>query len=215
MAYEAVDAIEMERRREAVRGAVVASAGDIVRARGFPALRAKDLAASAGCSVGVLYAAFGDMDGVALALKASVLGKMAAALTAASLLVEDGADHAVDRIKAIGSAYVDFALADPEMWSVLFQQRIGGCAVPAGLSEGMRDFVSILDDSLGQIVPEASRARKASLGRAVMATLAGVVSSGLDHRDLPGAGDEIRWRVSAMLDALVVGLTWEGQRIAA
>ena len=215
MAFEAVDAVEMDRRREALRDLVLGIAERAVRERGLSSLRAKEIASEAGCSIGLLYSAFKDMDGVAVALKALVLKRMADALTAASLLVDDGPEHAMARIKAIGAAYVEFALGDPEMWGVLFVHRVGGAMVPAEISGPMRTLVSVLDESLGQIVPEATGARRASLGRAVMATLAGVVASGLDHRGVAGAEDEIRWRASALVDALLVGLTWEGQRIAA
>jgi AcrR family transcriptional regulator len=95
-------------------------AEQIILERGVSALSARRLAASLQVSVGSLYNAFGDLDQVIRAVTAICAD-----------MLQDHLRHAVDtapddkkaRVVALGEAYFDFAMAEPERWSLMFEYR--------------------------------------------------------------------------------------------
>ncbi len=91
----------------------------IVLAQGAGALNARGLAKELGISVGSLYNAFGDLDGVVRAVNARCADRLAKALRSAL----DGApDTPRKKVIAIGEAYFDFAHAEPRRWYMLFER---------------------------------------------------------------------------------------------
>ena len=91
----------------------------IVLEKGGGALSARGLATELGISVGSLYNAFGDLDGVVLAVNARCAERLANALRDA-LTTTSG--PARDKVTAIGEAYFEFAHAEPRRWYMLFER---------------------------------------------------------------------------------------------
>lgn len=92
----------------------------IVLDQGVGALSARGLAKELGVSVGSLYNAFGDLDGVVRAVNATCAKML---LTSLQLAVEGAAPERRSRIAALGEAYFDFAVAEPHRWRLLFERR--------------------------------------------------------------------------------------------
>jgi AcrR family transcriptional regulator len=84
------------------------------------ALSARRLAKELGVSVGSLYNAFGDLDAVVRTVIASSAVMLSEVLRAA---VEGSARDRRSRVVALGEAYFDFAVAEPERWWLLFEYR--------------------------------------------------------------------------------------------
>lgn len=91
----------------------------IVLEEGSDALTARGLAKELGISVGSLYNAFGDLDGVVRAVNARCAARLAEALHAA---LAAASDEPRARVIAIGEAYFDFAQAEPRRWYMLFER---------------------------------------------------------------------------------------------
>jgi AcrR family transcriptional regulator len=91
----------------------------IVLEKGGGALNARGLAKELGISVGSLYNAFGDLDGVVRAVNARCADRLAEALHKA--LAEAPATPRA-RVIAIGEAYFDFASSEPRRWYMLFER---------------------------------------------------------------------------------------------
>jgi AcrR family transcriptional regulator len=91
----------------------------IVLEKGGDALSARGLANELGISVGSLYNAFGDLDGVVKAVNARCAERLAQALRSA---LAKAPDDARGRVIAIGEAYFDFANAEPRRWYMLFER---------------------------------------------------------------------------------------------
>lgn len=92
----------------------------IVLSEGMEALSARRLAKELGVSVGSLYNAFGDLDAVVRTVIASSAVMLSDILSAA---VEGAAPDRHARVVALGEAYFDFAIAEPERWWLLFEYR--------------------------------------------------------------------------------------------
>ncbi|MEE4188761.1 MAG: TetR/AcrR family transcriptional regulator [Roseobacter sp.] len=91
----------------------------IVLEKGGGALSARGLATELEISVGSLYNAFGDLDGVVRAINARCAERLACALRKA---LSGAPDTARGRVIAIGEAYFDFAHSEPRRWYMLFER---------------------------------------------------------------------------------------------
>jgi len=120
-----------ERNLADVRDRATALAERIVLEHGADALTARGLAKQLGISVGTLYNAFGDLDGVVRAVNARCGERLAAHLEAA-LAASTPAPR--DRVAAIGQAYLDFALSEPRRWWMLFERSIDSAPDPVSLA---------------------------------------------------------------------------------
>ncbi|MFK7762323.1 MAG: TetR/AcrR family transcriptional regulator [Roseobacter sp.] len=112
----------------------------IVLEQGGGALSARGLATELQISVGSLYNAFGDLDGVIKSVNERCANRLATALRNA-LAQTEGSSRA--RVIAIGEAYFDFAASEPRRWYMLFE-RDGDLqldARTASLQEGLLDML--------------------------------------------------------------------------
>lgn len=91
----------------------------IVLDKGADALHARGLAQELGISVGSLYNAFGDLDGVVRAVNSRCAERLGAQLREA---MQAAPDKKIARVVAIGEAYFDFAVAEPRRWWMLFER---------------------------------------------------------------------------------------------
>lgn len=109
-----------ERNLADIRDRALPIAERIVLDEGVDALSARRLAKDINVSVGSLYNAFGDLDAVV----GAVIAKSAKLLSEAlRLAAETPAADKHARVVAIGEAYLDFALAKPMRWWLLFEYR--------------------------------------------------------------------------------------------
>lgn len=112
----------------------------IVLEQGRDALSARGLAAEIGVSVGSLYNAVGDLE----ALLRTVISKSAGILSRVlETAVATAAPYKRARLVALGEAYFDFALTEPQRWWLLFEYRAH--AVP---DQKMQDFQARLLEML-------------------------------------------------------------------
>jgi len=109
-----------ERNLAEIRDRALPLAERIVLDEGVAALNARRLARDLGISVGSLYNAFGDLPAV-----------IRAVIDISSQMLADRLHDAVAtappepraRVMALGEAYLDFAIAEPQRWWLLFEYR--------------------------------------------------------------------------------------------
>lgn len=112
-------------------GAELVDAGvRLLERDGLPALSARSVAAAAGTSTMAVYTHFGGMTGLLDAVAADVFARFTAALTE----VPDTEDPVADFL-AIGLAYHQFALANPQRYQLIF-----GAASPASIARFRTDL---------------------------------------------------------------------------
>jgi AcrR family transcriptional regulator len=95
-------------------------AESIIFEEGIEALSARRLSKEIDVSVGSLYNAFGDLDAVVRAVIAKSAGMLSETLHEA---VELPASNKRARVVALGEAYFDFAVAEPQRWWLLFEYK--------------------------------------------------------------------------------------------
>ena len=122
-------------RYAALRTRLINAAERTIAERGLAALKARDLAAEAGCAIGTIYNVFEHLDELVLAVGSRTLAMLDAALEAArSRGPYSSAEEAIADLVRLALAYLDFAARHQVRWRALFEHRISGAH---SLSTGM------------------------------------------------------------------------------
>jgi AcrR family transcriptional regulator len=107
--------------QEAMRRTLLDAASRLLLEEGPGALTMRRVAGAVGCSTTVLYTMFGGKEGLADALCREGFERLRRRLEAAG-----GDPDPLGRLRALGRAYRDSALAEPGYYGVMFQQAIPG-----------------------------------------------------------------------------------------
>jgi AcrR family transcriptional regulator len=174
-----------EQRRERLRNALVAAAERAIAERGLGELRARELAAEAGCAVGAIYNAVDDLDELIMLANMRTLAKLEAGLAAALDSGNDGAhdaDSAIARMVKLALAYLAFAAADTPRWRALFDHRMPGRPVPDWYRNEQQKLFSLVEEPLRVLQPQTSPKRRALLARSLFSAVHGLVVLGLEEK---------------------------------
>ena len=197
-----------EQRRAGLRQALLEAAERKIAAEGLEALKARALAAEAGCAIGQIYNVWPDLDSLVIAVNARTLDDLDEVLVAAG--APAGASSAAEAravLVAQAEAYLDFARHNGERWRAVFEHRLGGPRVlPAWYREQQARLFSHVDRPLRTLLPGLPPAERAVLGRSVFSAIHGVVWLGLEELLGPQSHDGLRAQVRALMGALVDGL---------
>jgi AcrR family transcriptional regulator len=176
------------KRRQHLEAALVDAAEKTIAERGLVALRARDLAAEAGCALGAIYTAFPDLDAIVIAVNMRTLALLDRHLRAVADEKSKRADlkseePAVARLVRLALGYLEFAAKHGPRWRALFDHRLpDGQAIPAWyLTEQNRIFMFV-EEPLHTIRPDLSAAELAQLARVLFSTVHGIVSLGLEQK---------------------------------
>ncbi len=188
-------------RHAQLRAILLAAAAQTIETHGLGKLRARDLAETAGCSIGAIYNVFKDLDELILAVNAETLGQISRVMQA----MPDA--EPVQQLISLANAYIDFARANRLRWDALFIFRIPGDPVAPDWFLAVQDAAfSHLERPLGRLLPSMPPAERRLLGRSLFAAVHGMVALGLERRvaqlDLPA----LRAQVALILNAMAAGL---------
>jgi AcrR family transcriptional regulator len=107
-----------ERQKAELRDTILAAARRIFIAEGAEALTMRRIADAIEYSPGTIYLYFESREAIAIQLVREGFEKLVAAIAPAATAVADP----VERIRAIGVAYTDFGIADPETYKLIFME---------------------------------------------------------------------------------------------
>ena len=187
-------------RRLALRDRLILIAERRIADQGLAALRARDLAAEAGCAVGAIYNVFGDLTELVLAVNARTFARLGAAAAAAS---EVASAQPEEQLVAMALAYHAFAAANHTSWRALFDLvRPTEQAAPDWYLSDMDRLFSLIEGPVLILFPTLTQVERSALTRTLFSAVHGVVLLSLD-----GASAGIpRERAGPMIDLLVRSL---------
>lgn len=186
-------------RRADLRDRLIDLAEARIAAEGLGALRARDLAKEAGCSVGAIYNAAGDLREITLAVNARTFRRLGAAVEA---VLDDGASP-VDRLIAMSLEYLDFAKAEYGLWRALFDfDRPAGEAAPEWYLTDMEGLLSIIAAPLAEIAPELDARGLSLLTRALFSSVHGMVLLGIEDASAGVPEADLREMIALVLQRL-------------
>jgi AcrR family transcriptional regulator len=203
--------ISTERTKTAARHAdlrerLVAAGREAVAQGGLNALKARDLAAAAGCAVGAIYTVFDDLDELVLRIGADTLAALERALAPPAEAAEA---NPVDELLRLSRGYLEFARACEKPWRALFEHRLGGRAVPAWFLEDQDRLFALIEAPLARLLPNEPVASRAQLARALFSAVHGVVSLGLEEKLSPTPQRALDAALERLTRALAEGLAAE------
>jgi AcrR family transcriptional regulator len=194
-------------RHAALRTRLVDAAERTIAERGLAALKARDLAAEAGCAIGTIYNVFEHLDELVLAVGSRTLAMLDAALGAARSRAPYGStEEAIADLVRLALAYLDFAARHQVRWRALFEHRISGVhSLPDWFGEQQRVLFAQVEGPLSTLLPELDDDRRRILARTLFSAVHGVVALGLEEKlvSLPLA--DLRQQVVAIVRAVARG----------
>jgi AcrR family transcriptional regulator len=192
--------VKIEERRGLQRDLLIDAAEKTVGQRGYPGLKARDLAAAAGVSLGGLYNLVGDLDEVMLRVSARTLARLDAALSAA------GGDDPAERLVQIALAYCRFARDNLLLWRALFEHSLPeGKPLPDWHAQAQLGLFRHLAEPLRRLAPDRSEAQRALLARTWFSAVHGVVLLGLADMLVAVPYDALEAQIADMVRALCAG----------
>jgi AcrR family transcriptional regulator len=195
-------------RRERLRAALVEAAEGAVVREGLPGLKARNLAAEAGCAVGAIYTVFEDLDALVLQVNLRTLVLFEQALAAGG--GEAGSSGADDLVR-LALTYLGFARAHPHRWDALFQHRMADRGGPPSWYVAEQDrLFRYVEDPLRRLCPNLAAADLRMLARTLFSAIHGVVSLGLSEKLLALPEPVLAQQVETLVRATAAGLAGPG-----
>jgi AcrR family transcriptional regulator len=189
-------------RRAKLRERLLDAAAKAVATRGLAGLRARDLAAEAGCALGAIYTAFDDLDELILRVNLGTLERLGAALDAA---LAQAAPQ--DALLALARAYLAFARREEPSWRALFEHRLpAGAPLPEWYAQARNDLFGRLEAPLAAILPGSDPAARAGLARTLFSAVHGVVALGLEEKLEAMPAERLDSRLEALVRLIAAGL---------
>lgn len=130
------------RGQEVLRASLLDVAAHLLAAEGPAALTMRRIATEAGCSTMVLYKHFGSKDAIAAALYLEGFARLKRHLDAVPH-AEDPAEH----LAAVGRAYRENALAEPNFYDVMHGNGIPGFTPDAEATEAATRSLAVLHEA--------------------------------------------------------------------
>ena len=188
--------------RSALRGRVLAAAEAIVFQQGLTALRIRDVAAAADCSVGSVYNVYADLDALVVAVNRRTL------LRLDERLEEACRGAAADKVLGgLAEAYLAFAVDETRALRALFEHRMrDGRPFPDEHLALVDAIFSRIGTSLRAILPAMDPGEAAMLARTMFSSVHGVIMLGLEERLIAVPLDALGRQVAMFVATFLKGL---------
>ncbi len=188
-------------RRTALRDRLTDIAEARIATGGLAALRARDLAAEAGCALGAIYNVFDDLTAIVLAANARTFARLGAQVAAA--LATAPADP-LEQLVTMAQAYHRFASTNRHAWRALFDlPRPADPPAPLWYLAEMDSLFSYIADPLTAIHPQMPAPDRALLTRALFSAVHGIVLLGLEDASAGVPAAEIDRMIALVLRLMV------------
>jgi AcrR family transcriptional regulator len=190
-------------RRAALRERLVDAAETSVASGGLQGLRAREVAAAAGCALGAIYNAFDDLDELILAVGSRTLASLEAAILAEPALCAD----ATEELVRLARAYLDFARAHKLRWRALFEHRLpNGRPAPDWFIADQDRLFLLLEKPLARLSPSTPAQERSTLARTLFSAVHGIVSLGLEEKIAPMQANVLDQQLECLTRAFAAGL---------
>ena len=186
-----------EERREDLRRKLTDAAERIITTQGVAAIKARDLAAMAGCSVGAIYNVFGDLNDLIMAVNGRTFRKLGAHVTS-SLAGRDLSPN--EQLVTMAHAYLDYAAQDTLAWRALFDLQMSTeTNVPEWYLRELGEVFALIAAPLRALFPDWDQTRIDLMTRALFSSVHGIVLLGLERRISAVPLDHIRQMLAVVL----------------
>ena len=180
------------------RERICSAASRLFAEQGYQAVTLRAIAAELGCSPMTPYRYFKDRDEIFASVRAASFRHFAESLEAAV----DGIDGPGQRLRALGDAYVAFALSDPDAYRIMFELHQNTASQPPELvRDGSRAWVPIRDGVQRAVAAGLLAGDPDTLAHLFWAGMHGIVSLELAGKLM--LGRDLRELVDPMMKVLL------------
>lgn len=163
-------------RHATLRTTLVQLAEDQIKDAGLGSLKARPLAAQAGCSVGAIYNVFDDLHGLILEVNARTFKAMGHDIAQA---IPEAAP--LEQLIAMAQAYLKFAERNRNTWAALFSlKHVSDTPRPDWYLGEMNSLFELIKSPLSQLKPDLNADDLEMLTRALFSSIHGIVIMGID-----------------------------------
>jgi AcrR family transcriptional regulator len=167
-------------RRDQLRARVLEAAEAVISAKGLAGLKARDIAARAGCALGAIYTVFEDLDELILGVNQRTLARLEAALAA-----PEGADGEAE-LQRLARAYLRYARNEEPRWRALFEHRLPPeKPLPDWYARDRDRLFALAEAPLASLLPNEEPAARKLRARTLFSAVHGVVLLGLEEKLAP------------------------------
>lgn len=172
--------VDIVARRRSQRETLVDCASAAIASGGLSALKARDLAACVGCSLGAIYNLVADLDELTLRVSQRTLAELDAVLVAVerSTSLDTPA-----QLVAWSQAYAAFAAANRNLWRALFEFRMAeGAELPDWFAADQLRLFLRLETRLAVLMPASDALAVKRQARTLFSAVHGIVALGLERK---------------------------------
>lgn len=190
-----------EERRAQLQEKLVSAAEVRIAASGAASLRARDLAADAGCAVGAIYNAFDDLNAIVMAVNGRTFRRLGVQIEAA--VAGSQGSTPVERLVVMSEAYLEFASQNNLLWRALFDLKLpDGADVPDWYRAALTQLFAHIAGPVAELFPDQDADDQALTVRALFSSVHGIVLLGLENRISGVPPKEIRRMIALVLSHL-------------
>jgi AcrR family transcriptional regulator len=192
-----VELTKTEQRHQDLRQRLIDIAALQIAADGASSLKARDLAARAGCAVGAIYNVFDDM--TALVMQVNLQSFAALQQVAGDAIRDTGGLDPREQLIRLGQAYLDFAVAHYHPWRALFEVSADLVEVPDWYQAALDQLFASIASPVKALFPGLAPADLDLMVEALFSAVHGIVLLGLHNRAVPDATDVIARKIGMVL----------------
>lgn len=200
-------------RRQTLKDTLIALAERSIESHGIAGVKARDLAAAAGCSVGAIYNVVADLDDLVLMVNERTLAAIEAELASApkALSRKAPAQAAAQQLVHLAHCYLHYAAAHRERWRAVFDHRLPeGKVLPDWYLERQYKLFAFVEAPLRSLQPDLPKAEFALLARSLFSAVHGIVLLGLEEKIASVSVSELEDQIAVIVGALCRGLIAQG-----
>ncbi len=169
---------KVQAKRDALRSKLIKIAYNKIASNGAGAIKARDLASEAGCSVGAIYNLFSDLHSLIMVVNLQTFQELGSFVV--SQVEQSTANEPVDQLIVMGHAYLDFASDNIGIWRTLFDvQETGAEAIPDWYWDEIAKVLALIELPLRQVVVDKSDDEIRIMTRILFSSVHGIVLLGL------------------------------------
>jgi AcrR family transcriptional regulator len=175
---------KVDLRRDDLRERLILLAEGRIAADGAASLKARMLAAQAGCAVGAIYNVFDDMTALVMQVNVRTFAKLGASASAAMTGAGDARPQ--DQLIRLSQAYLHFAAEHFHLWRALFEVDTQVSELPDWYRNALDDLFAMIAPPVRMLFPALPAAELDLFVRALFSAVHGIVLLGLQN-NAPGA----------------------------
>lgn len=191
----------MTARRQAQLDALIDAAETRIRTDGIDNLKARDLAADIGISLGGLYNLVADMEMLFLLVAQRTMTRLDQAFQDAATAPLSDADSAVTRLERIAHAYYHFAQENLLLWRALFEMRLKNTPLPEWNKSAQFGLFAHVAAPLKALMPNADDMAVTVTARTLFSAVHGIVVIALEDRIIAIPNDSVERQISWLIRA--------------